>query len=73
MTTTAKDARSLLAVRLGDGQHLVPDDARPQGACAIIAAALTRLTDMRRERARVLHHRSAPVKACSRPLKTEEP
>jgi hypothetical protein len=56
--TSAKDAKALLAVKLGDGQPLVPDDAQGQGPSAMIAAALKRLAAMRRERGRVLYHRA---------------
>jgi hypothetical protein len=56
--STSKDARAFSAVKLGDGQPLVPDDAQGQGPAAVVAAALKRLGDLKRPRAQVLHHRT---------------
>ena len=58
MTTAARDAKALLAVRLGDGTPLVPADAQGQGATAVVAAAMARLLDMKRARARLVYHRA---------------
>jgi hypothetical protein len=58
MTTTTRDAKALLAVRLGDGTPLVPDDARGQGPGAMVAAALKRLAALKRPRAPVVYHRA---------------
>jgi hypothetical protein len=61
MTTSIKDARSLLAVKLGDGQPLVPEDARGQGAGAVVAAALKHLAALKLPRAPLLY-RSASTR-----------
>jgi hypothetical protein len=71
MTRSVKDARALLAVKVGDGTPLVPDDAQAHGPAAVIAAALKRLAAMKRPRSRVLHRRSTPPKACSGPYNME--
>jgi hypothetical protein len=64
--TSARDARSLLAVKLGD-QPLVPAEAQGQGAVAVVAAALKRLADLKRPRAPAVYRseESRPPKACS--------
>jgi hypothetical protein len=59
-----QDAQAFLALRIGD-KPLVPAETRSQGPRAVVAAALERLAAMRRERAPVLHRRSAQPKACS--------
>jgi hypothetical protein len=58
MNTSAKDARALLAVKLGDGQPLVPAEAQAQGSRAIVAAALRKFASMKRPRAPVVYHRA---------------
>jgi hypothetical protein len=67
VTTSTKDAKALLAVRLGDGQPLVPTEAQGQGARAVVAAALKRLADLKRPRAPIVYRSedSAQPKACS--------
>jgi hypothetical protein len=68
MITSAKDAKALLAVKVGD-QPLVPPEVQKCGTALEIAlAAIARLTDLKRPQSRVLHRRRAPSKACSRPL-----
>ena len=44
--TSARDAKALLAVRLGD-EPLVPAETRARGASAVVAAALKRLLELR--------------------------
>jgi hypothetical protein len=58
MSTAGKDARALLAVKLGDGQPLVPAEAQAQGPHAMVAAALRKLAAMKRPRAPVIYHRA---------------
>jgi hypothetical protein len=55
MSNANKDAKALLAVRLGDGQPLVPAEAQGQGAGAVVAAALKRLADLKRPRAPIIY------------------
>jgi hypothetical protein len=58
MRTSTKDAKALLAIRLGDGQPLVPAEAQGQGARAVVAAALRKLASLKRERAPVIYRRA---------------
>ncbi|HWE20366.1 MAG TPA: hypothetical protein VG758_24845 [Hyphomicrobiaceae bacterium] len=61
MTTTAKDARAFLAVKVGD-KPLVPPEIQKRGTALEVAlAAIVQLADLKRPRARVLHHRKPPA------------
>jgi hypothetical protein len=50
--TLAQDARALLAVRLGNGEPLVPASARNADPRQVIAAGLEALAELRRRRQR---------------------
>jgi hypothetical protein len=55
----ARAARTFSAVTFGDGQPLVPAEVRSSGAGAVVAAVLSKLASLRRERGRLLY-RSTP-------------
>jgi hypothetical protein len=56
--TRDQDARGLSAVTFGDGRPLVPDGSQRQGPAAVVAAALRKLADLKRERAPVVYRRA---------------